>query len=238
MYRVFLPSEMTKTEAIAKLKQNTRVRNNATGEHSRVSVAPDRKKSSGQFGVGDDTKRNQKPSAWTIDEEENTILDASDSDDLESDASLDLESDASADLESDASLDLESDDDVYSVETKENVGTVGNTDDITTAQKQAMTELKQIQKGEMDTLMAKLNEDSQAEIDKLEKKHKEAIAKLQRLHRQQTSTKKRSEVQERHRVEMQQLKRKHNTEVTDLEKTQLSELKRFDALSVKEETDV
>lgn len=230
MYRVFLPSEMTKTEAIAKLQQNTRVRNNATGEHSRVSVAPDRKKSSGQFGVGDDTKRNQKPSAWTIDEEENTILDASDSDDLESDAS--------ADLESDASLDLESDDDVYSVETKENVGTVGNTDDITTAQKQAMTELKQIQKGEMDTLMAKLNEDSQAEIDKLEKKHKEAIAKLQRLHRQQTSTKKRSEVQERHRVEMQQLKRKHNTEVTDLEKTQLSELKRFDALSVKEETDV
>lgn len=230
MYRVFLPSEMTKTEAIAKLKQNTRVRNNATGEHSRVSVAPDRKKSSGQFGVGDDTKRNQKPSAWTIDEEENTILDASDSDDLESDAS--------ADLESDASLDLESDDDVSSGETKENVGTVGNTDDLTTAQKQAMTELKQIQKGEMDTLMAKLNEDSQAEIDKLEKKHKEAIAKLQRLHRQQTSTKKRSEVQERHRVEMQQLKRKHNTEVTDLEKTQLAELKRFDALSVKEETDV
>jgi len=230
MYRVFLPSEMTKTEAIAKLKQNTRVRNNATGEHSRVSVAPDRKKSSGQFGVGDDTKRNQKPSAWTIDEEENTILDASDSDDLESDAS--------ADLESDASLDLESDDDVSSGETKENVGTVRNTDDLTTAQKQAMTELKQIQKGEMDTLMAKLNEDSQAEIDKLEKKHKEAIAKLQRLHRQQTSTKKRSEVQERHRVEMQQLKRKHNTEVTDLEKTQLAELKRFDALSVKEETDV
>ena len=64
----FAPSEMSKEDAIAKLKKGTMVRHDDTGREAEVVTPPDSEKNSGRFGVKGDRKntRNQRPDKWTI----------------------------------------------------------------------------------------------------------------------------------------------------------------------------
>ena len=64
----FAPSEMSKEDAIAKLKKGTMVRHDDTGRVAEVVTPPDSEKNSGRFGVKGDRKntRNQRPDKWTI----------------------------------------------------------------------------------------------------------------------------------------------------------------------------
>jgi hypothetical protein len=63
----FAPSEMSKDDAITKLKKGTEVRH-TDGRQREVILPPDENKTTGQFGVEGDNKntRNQKPKNWTI----------------------------------------------------------------------------------------------------------------------------------------------------------------------------
>lgn len=221
MFTTFLPSEMTKDEAITKLRKGARVRRIDNGEEKIVSMAPDPTKTSGRFGVGGSEKRNQNPVSWSIVKAvptktksptpAPTITPTKKTPTKKKTPPKNLSPNSSA---------LEQA--VYLSEDHQ----------------QALVALMQKQAEEMAKLKEKLQQQHQEQIQELEQKHKKAIQKLKKLHMQKENTKARSKMQKRHSEQLQQLKNKHVDEMDTLKKNQEEELRKFDANIIQNETEV
>ena len=214
MFTTFLPSEMTKDEAIDKLQVGASVRRIDNGEEKIVSVAPDPTKESGRFGVGDSKKRNQNPVSWSIAKAAPT-------------KQLPKTPTPAPTKKRTPTKKL-----------SPNSPALEQAVYLSSDHQQALVALMQKQAEEMDKLKEKLQQQHQEQIQELEQKHKKAIRKLKKLHMQKEKKKARSKMEKRHSEQLQQLKKNHVDEMDILKTKQDEELRKFDANIIQHETDV